>query len=118
MNELTSAKSGYLIAVASAFFYALQVVVGKVILQTGFDPRNLLVIQYSGCTVILMLFLLSRRKKTRFRPERRFLKPIVIQGIFGCCGTSFFFYLALDRVNPVFVRCCCIFVRFMSASFS
>lgn len=101
MEKLAASKTGYVLAVASAFFYALQVVVGKFILGAGIEAKSLLVMQYSGSVIILFIFLLIRRKKAgvKLKMDKQYLKPILIQGVLGCCLTSFFFYLALERVN-------------------
>lgn len=101
MDKASVSKSGYVLAVASAFLYALQVVVGKFILKAGIDAKSLLVIQYTGSAAMLFLFLImrNRRNGVKITMERRFLKPILIQGVLGCCLTSFFFYLALEKVN-------------------
>ncbi|MBE6021559.1 MAG: hypothetical protein E7228_07530 [Clostridiales bacterium] len=100
-EKLAPSKIGYILAIASAFFYALQVVVGKLILQEGIAARDLLVVQYSGATILLFLFLIIRHKQTgvKVKMDRKFLKSIIIQGSLGCCLTTFFFYLAMERVS-------------------
>lgn len=97
--EMKERKRGYILGVASAFFYALQVVLGKFILNAGMAAMDLLVIQYTGSTMILAVFLLLRKNKMLFRPEKKYWIPLIIQGIIGCFSTSFFFYLAMERLD-------------------
>lgn len=99
MEKAVSSRTGYVLAIVAAFLYALQVVVGKLILQTGVGARDLLVLQYTGATVLLFIFLVCRRKQAGgIKMDRKFIKPILIQGVFACCGTSFFLYLAMEKV--------------------
>jgi len=111
----TAFNIGYAVSVASAFFYALQVVLGKSIMNLSVKPLDLLVIQYTGSTVILFILLCIRRKKAGgLKPEKKDIPPMLIQGVLGCCGTSFFFYLCLQKtvagISSMLLYMCPIYV--------
>lgn len=101
MNESTRFRAGYFLALASALFYALQVVVNKYVISSGVTARDELVIVYTGSTVVLLAVFLLQRKKSGagLFPEKRFGIPIIVQGVVGCCFTSFFLFLAMERMN-------------------
>ena len=97
--EFKEKRIGYLYSVASAFFYALQVVVAKLVMSQGIPVMDLLVIQYTSCTTILGLFVLSRGNRSLFRLERRYWKNMIIQGVVGAAGTSLLMYLAMQEIS-------------------
>ena len=101
MNENTTFKAGYFFALASALFYALQVVGNKYILSSGIAARDQLVMVYTGSTLVLLVVFLLQRKKSgaRLFPKKPFRIPIIVQGVLGCCFTSFFLFLAMERMN-------------------
>ena len=98
-QELKEKKIGYFYSITSAFIYALQVVVAKTILGEGIPPLDLLLIQYTTCTIILGLFLMTRRDRSLFYLKRENWKNIIIQGIVGCALTSLLLYLAMQQIN-------------------
>ncbi|MBQ3389625.1 MAG: EamA family transporter [Firmicutes bacterium] len=100
MNDKTF-KAGYILALGAALFYALQVVVNKFNLSAGLSARDLLVITYTGGTLVLMVVFLLQRKKSGagLFPEKRFWMPLVFQGVIGAALTSFFFFLAMEKMT-------------------
>lgn len=98
-NESKNHKIGYTFAIFSALCYAIQVIIGKVVLEKGFQAFDLLLIQYTCTTVILGIFLLCRRDKTLFLCGKKELGKITLQGTIGSVGTSILIYLAMERIN-------------------
>ena len=101
MDESKKFKVGFFLALISALFYALQVVVNKFIINAGVSARDQLVIVYSCSTLVLFIVYLMQRQKsgTDLFPEKRFRVPIIIQGVVGCSFTSFFLFLAMERMT-------------------
>ena len=101
MNDKVQFKAGYVLALGAALFYALQVVVNKFILSSGVAAWDQLVMTYTGSTLILLaVYLFQQKKKGKaFLPEKRFVLPTIIQGVFGCCFTSLFFFLAMEHMT-------------------
>lgn len=97
--EFKEKRIGYFYSIASAFFYALQVVVAKIVMGQGVPVMDLLVIQYTTCTIILGLFVLSRRDRSLFRLEKRHWKNMIIQGVIGTACTSLLMYLAMQEIS-------------------
>lgn len=120
MNITQHPKLGYGFALGSALCYAIQVILGKFILKSGMAAFDLLLIQYSCTTIILAIFLLSKRDASLFHCPKIQLGKVALQGIIGAAGTSILLYLAMERIDagvasmllylcPVFV---CLFFIF------
>lgn len=99
INRNKNHKIGYTFAVFSALCYAIQVIIGKVVLEKGFHAFDLLLIQYTCTTIILGIFLLCRRDKNLFLCSKKEFSKITLQGIIGSVGTSLLIYLAMERIN-------------------
>lgn len=99
MENRKISNKGYVLATLSALLFALQVVNGKVILEMGFGAKNLMVFLYTWVSIVLFIFLIIRRKKVGgILPERKFIIPVIVQGIIGCALTSVFLYSAMETV--------------------
>ena len=83
---------------AAAFLFALNGVVAKAALNTGFDPVHLTQLRNAGAMVLLVAFVAVRHPE-RFRLTRRELPFLVAYGVIAFTLVQYLYFLTISRLN-------------------
>jgi len=97
-NKLSNKNKGYIFIITASILFAMIGIFGKLAMQTGIGPFELLVYQYALMAALSGAWLAAARPRS-LRVPRRDLVHMVIQGLIGTGGTTILYYLALDRIN-------------------
>ena len=85
----------YLLA---AFLFALNGVVAKDALNTGFDPMHLTQLRNAGAMVVLVVFVALTRR-SGFRVTRRELPFLITYGVVAFTLVQFLYFLTISRLQ-------------------
>ena len=85
----------YLVA---AFLFALNGVIAKAALNTGFDPMHLTQLRNAGAMVLLVAYI-ALRHPDRFRISRRELPFLIAYGVIAFTLVQFLYFLTISRLN-------------------
>lgn len=96
--QSNSKGMGYVYGVVASAIYALNSVLGKIILGEGLEPLEIIFYQYLFSSVFVFIFLFFT-DRSQLKLPRKEIGQTAIQGILGAFGTNFFFFMALKSLN-------------------
>lgn len=97
-GSLSHKSMGFIFAIIASTLYAMNSVLGKLILMDGVTAWSLVFYQNLFSFLIVSAYLLFKGK-SYFRINRIDITHCIKQGIFGAFATSMLFYLSLTYLN-------------------